>query len=118
MKVAVVGATGLVGTRMLQVLAERHFPVDELIPVASEKSVGKKISFAGREWTVVSADDAIKAKPALALFSAGGSTSAALAPRFAEAGIRVVDNRSQWRMAATEKVVVAEINGDVLRAEE
>ena len=118
MKVAVVGATGLVGTRMLQVLAERHFPVDELIPVASEKSVGKKISFAGREWTVVSADDAIKAKPALALFSAGGSTSAALAPRFAEAGIRVVDNSSQWRMDPTKKLVVPEINGDVLTAED
>ena len=114
MKVAVVGATGLVGTRMLQVLEERHFPVDELIPVASEKSVGRKVSFNGREWTVVSAADAIKARPAVALFSAGGGTSADLAPQFAAAGIRVIDNSSQWRMDPTKKLVVPEINADVL----
>lgn len=114
MKVAVVGATGLVGTRMLEVLEERNFPVDELIPVASEKSVGRKVSFRGREWTVVSADDAIAMKPALALFSAGGGTSANLAPKFADAGIRVVDNSSQWRMDPGKKLVVPEINGDVL----
>ena len=114
MKVAVVGATGLVGTRMLEVLEERNFPVDELIPVASEKSVGRKVAFKGRQWAVVSAEDAIKAKPALALFSAGGGTSADLAPKFAAAGIRVVDNSSQWRMDPTKKLVVPEINADVL----
>ena len=101
MKVAVVGATGLVGTRMLEVLAERNFPVTELIPVASAKSVGRKITFQGKEWTVVSAEDAIAARPDLALFSAGGSTSAEIAPKFAELGTRVVDNSSQWRMDPT-----------------
>ena len=114
MKVAVVGATGLVGTRMLEVLAERNFPVTELLPVASAKSVGRKITFQGKEWTVVSAEDAIAARPDLALFSAGGSTSAELAPKFAEVGTRVVDNSSQWRMDPTKKLVVPEINGDVL----
>lgn len=114
MKVAVVGATGLVGTRMLQVLEERNFPVDELIPVASEKSIGRKVTFKGKQWTVVSAEDAIAMKPALALFSAGGGTSASLAPKFAQAGIRVVDNSSQWRMDPTKKLVVPEINADVL----
>ena len=114
MKVAVVGATGLVGTRMLELLEERNFPVDELLPVASEKSVGKKVVFGGREWTVLSADDAIAAHPQLALFSAGGGTSSELAPRFAAAGCRVVDNSSFWRMDPTKKLVVPEINGDVL----
>ena len=114
MKVAVVGATGLVGTRMLEVLAERNFPVTELLPVASAKSVGRKITFQGKEWTVVSAEDAIAARPDLALFSAGGSTSAELAPKFAEVGCRVVDNSSQWRMDPTKKLVVPEINGDVI----
>lgn len=114
MKVAVVGATGLVGTRMLQVLEERNFPVDELIPVASEKSVGKKVVFKGREWTVVSAAQAIERKPALALFSAGGGTSEELAPAFAAAGCKVVDNSSFWRMDPTKKLVVPEINGDVI----
>lgn len=118
MKVAVVGATGLVGTRMLQILEERKFPVTELIPVASEKSVGRKVKFAGREWTVVSAEDALAARPALALFSAGGSTSAVLAPKFAEVGCRVVDNSSQWRMDPGKKLVVPEINGDVLTADD
>ena len=118
MKVALVGATGLVGTRMLQVLEERDFPVDELIPVASEKSVGRKVGFKGREWTVVSAEDAIAAKPQLALFSAGGETSHQLAPLFAAAGCRVVDNSSFWRMDATKKLVVPEINGDVLTADD
>ena len=106
MKVAVVGATGLVGTRMLEVLAERNFPVTELLPVASAKSVGRKITFQGREWTVVSAEDAIAARPDLALFSAGGGTSAELAPKFAAVGCRVVDNSSQWRMDPTKKLVV------------
>ena len=114
MKVAVVGATGLVGTRMLEVLAERNFPVTELLPVASAKSVGRKIKFQGKEWTVVSAEDAIAARPDLALFSAGGGTSAELAPKFAAVGTRVVDNSSQWRMDPTKKLVVPEINGDVL----
>ncbi len=114
MKVAVVGATGLVGTRMLEVLAERDFPVTELYPVASAKSVGRKITFKGKEYAVVSADDAIAAHPDLALFSAGGDTSRELAPEFAAAGCRVVDNSSCWRMDPTKKLVVPEINGDVL----
>ena len=114
MKVAVVGATGLVGTRMLQVLEEMNFPVTELIPVASEKSIGRKVKFAGKEWTVVSADDAIAQRPALALFSAGGGTSEELAPKFAEAGCRVVDNSSFWRMDPGKKLIVPEINGDCL----
>ncbi len=114
MKVAVVGATGLVGSKMLQVLEERNFPVTELIPVASEKSVGLKITFKGKEYTVVSADDAIAMKPAIALFSAGGSTSLALAPKFAEAGCRVIDNSSAWRMHSDIKLVVPEVNGGVL----
>lgn len=114
MKVAVVGATGLVGTRMLEVLAERNFPVTELLPVASAKSVGRVITFKGKEWKVVSAEDAIAARPDLALFSAGGDTSRELAPKFAEAGCRVVDNSSCWRMDPTKKLVVPEINADVL----
>ena len=114
MKVAVVGVTGLVGTRMVEVLEERNFPVDELIPVASERSVGKKISFKGKEYAVVSADDAIAKKPDLALFSAGADISRELAPRFAAVGCRVVDNSSCWRMDPTKKLVVPEINADVL----
>lgn len=114
MKVAVVGATGLVGTKMLQVLAERNFPVTELIPVASEKSVGKTITFNNQPYTIVSMEAAIAAKPALALFSAGGGTSLEWAPKFAEAGITVVDNSSAWRMDATKKLVVPEVNADVL----
>ena len=118
MKVALVGATGLVGTRMLQVLEERQFPVDELIPVASEKSIGRKVAFRGCEWTVVSADDAVAAHPQLALFSAGGETSRNLAPLFAAVGCRVVDNSSFWRMDPTKPLVVPEINGDVLTADD
>ena len=118
MKVAVVGATGLVGTRMLEVLEERAFPVTELLPVASSRSVGRKVGFAGKEWTVVSADDAIAARPDLALFSAGASASRELAPRFAEAGCRVVDNSSCWRMDPSKKLVVPEINGDVITADD
>ena len=98
MRIAVVGATGLVGSKMLQVLAERNFPVDELYPVASAKSIGKEIDFKGKKYKVVSAEDAIAAKPDIALFSAGGSTSLELAPKFAEAGITVIDNSSAWRM--------------------
>ena len=114
MKVAVVGATGLVGTKMLQVLTERNFPVTELLPVASAKSVGKQVEFKGKKYTVVSADDAIAARPALALFSAGGSTSLEWAPKFAAAGITVVDNSSAWRMDPTKKLVVPELNADAL----
>jgi aspartate-semialdehyde dehydrogenase len=114
MKVAVVGATGLVGTKMLQVLAERQFPVDELLPVASAKSVGKEVIFKGKPYKVVSMEDAIKAKPNVAIFSAGGSTSLEWAPKFAEAGITVIDNSSAWRMDPTKKLVVPEINADAL----
>ena len=116
MKVVVVGATGLVGTKMLQVLAERNFPITELLPVASEKSVGKQVEFKGKKYTVVSANDAIAAKPALALFSAGGGTSLEWAPKFAAAGITVVDNSSAWRMDPTKRLVVPELNADVLTA--
>jgi aspartate-semialdehyde dehydrogenase len=118
MKVAVVGATGLVGSAMLKVLTERNFPVSELIPVASEKSIGKEVSFKGKNYKVVGYEDAIKMKPALALFSAGGSTSLELAPKFAEAGITVIDNSSAWRMDPDKKLVVPEVNADVLTAED
>jgi aspartate-semialdehyde dehydrogenase len=118
MKVAVVGATGLVGSKMLQILDERNFPVTELIPVASEKSVGKEIEFKGKKYKVVSMTDAIAAKPAVALFSAGGSTSLEWAPKFAEAGITVIDNSSAWRMDPSKKLVVPEINADVLTAQD
>jgi aspartate-semialdehyde dehydrogenase len=114
MRVAVVGATGLVGTKMLQVLAERNFPVSELIPVASEKSVGKKITYKEKEYTIVSIQSAIDAKPNVAIFSAGGSTSLEWAPKFAEAGITVIDNSSAWRMDPDKKLVVPEVNAEVL----
>jgi len=116
MKVAVVGATGLVGTKMLQVLAERNFPVTELIPVASERSVGKEIIFKGKPYKVVSMQEAIDAKPAVALFSAGGSTSLEWSPKFAAAGITVIDNSSAWRMDKNIKLVVPEVNGNVITA--
>src|SRR5919112_338398 len=118
MKVAVVGATGLVGTKMLEVLAERDFPVDELIPVASERSVGKQISFKGKQYKVVSMQDGIAAKPDVAIFSAGGSTSLEWAPKFAEAGITVIDNSSAWRMDPTKPLVVPEVNAQVLTAKD
>ena len=118
MKVAVVGATGLVGTKMLQVLAERNFPVTEIIPVASEKSVGKEVEFKGKKYKVVSMSDGIAAKPAVAIFSAGGGTSLEWAPKFAEAGIRVIDNSSAWRMDPTKKLVVPEVNAAVLTKED
>jgi aspartate-semialdehyde dehydrogenase len=114
MKVAVVGATGLVGTKMLEVLEERNFPVTELIPVASEKSVGKKLRFQNRDWAVVAITDAILAKPAIAIFSAGGATSLKWAPEFASAGITVIDNSSAWRMDPTKKLIVPELNADAL----
>ena len=116
MKVAVVGATGLVGTKMLDVLAERNFPVTELIPVASEKSIGKKISFKGVEYAVVGMQAAIDAKPDIALFSAGGNTSLEWAPKFAAAGITVIDNSSAWRMDSEKKLIVPEVNANELTA--
>jgi aspartate-semialdehyde dehydrogenase len=114
MKVAVVGATGLVGTVMLKVLEERNFPLTELIPVASEKSVGKEISYKGKKYAVVNMDTAIAMKPAIALFSAGGDTSLQHAPRFAEAGTIVIDNSSAWRMDPTKKLIVPEVNAHML----
>ena len=114
MKIAVVGATGLVGGEILKVLAERNFPITELIPVASERSIGSKVAFKGQEFTVVGYEAAIAAQPAIAIFSAGGGTSLALAPKFAEAGITVIDNSSAWRMDPTKKLVVPEINAHTL----
>ncbi|TGE14551.1 aspartate-semialdehyde dehydrogenase [Hymenobacter elongatus] len=114
MKVAVVGATGLVGGEMLKVLAERNFPVTELLPVASEKSVGQQIEFRGVKYKVVSMDTALAARPDVAIFSAGGSISKEQAPRFAEAGTVVIDNSSAWRMDPTKKLVVPEINAKEL----
>jgi aspartate-semialdehyde dehydrogenase len=118
MKVAVVGATGLVGTVMLKVLEERNFPLTELIPVASEKSVGKEISYKGKKYAVVNIDTAIAMKPAIALFSAGGETSLQHAPRFAEAGTIVIDNSSAWRMDPTKKLIVPEVNAHVLNIDD
>lgn len=118
MKIAVVGATGMVGGVMLKVLEERGFPVDELTPVASERSVGGTVCFGGREWTVVGMEAAIERRPDLALFSAGGGTSLEWAPRFAEVGCTVIDNSSAWRMHADKKLVVPEINGHVLTADD
>jgi aspartate-semialdehyde dehydrogenase len=118
MKIAVVGATGLVGTKMLQILEERNFPVTELIPVASERSAGKEISFKGKKYKVVTAQTAIDMKPALALFSAGGGTSLEWAPKFAAVGIVVIDNSSAWRMDPTKKLIVPELNADALTKED
>ena len=114
MKIAVVGATGMVGQIMLKVLEERNFPVTELIPVASERSIGKKIIFKGNEIEIVSMQNAIDRKPEIALFSAGGTSSLEFAPKFAAAGTTVIDNSSVWRMEADKKLVVPEINADVL----
>jgi aspartate-semialdehyde dehydrogenase len=114
MKIAVVGATGMVGEVMLKLLAERNFPISELIPVASEKSVGKPLSFKGKDYTIVSIEDAIAKKPAIAIFSAGGETSLQWAPKFADAGTTVIDNSSAWRMDTSKKLVVPEINASVL----
>jgi aspartate-semialdehyde dehydrogenase len=118
MKVAVVGATGLVGGEMLKVLEERNFPVTELIPVASEKSVGKTVKFQSKEFKIASMEDAVKMKPQIAIFSAGGSTSLEWAPKFAEAGTTVIDNSSAWRMDPDKKLVVPEVNADVLTKED
>lgn len=114
MKVAIVGATGLVGNVMLNVLEERNFPVDELLLVASERSVGKKIKFKGKDISVISIPSAIEAKPDIALFSAGGGTSLEWAPKFAVVGTTVIDNSSAWRMDNTKKLVVPEINANEL----
>ena len=118
MKVAVVGATGLVGTVMCKMLEERDFPVTELIPVASARSAGKQIVFKGKSYTVVTNEDAVKAKPDIALFSAGGNTSKEWAPKYAEAGTTVVDNSSAWRMDPTKRLVVPEINANILTKED
>lgn len=114
MKIAVVGATGLVGAKMLEVLAERNFPISELVLVASEKSIGKEITYKNNVYKVISMNDAIALKPQIALFSAGGNTSLDWAPKFAEAGIKVIDNSSAWRMDVTKKLVVPEINAHTL----
>ncbi|WP_374540255.1 aspartate-semialdehyde dehydrogenase [Flavobacterium sp.] len=118
MRVAVVGATGMVGEVMLQVLAERNFPVTELIPVASEKSVGKEIEWKGNKYTVVSLATAVEMKPQIALFSAGGDTSKEWAPKFAEVGTTVIDNSSAWRMDVSKKLIVPEINASQLTKED
>jgi len=118
MKVAVVGATGMVGQVMLKVLEERDFPVDELIPVGSDKSIGKEIYFRGKAYKCVSMSDAVSMKPEIAIFSAGGTPSLEWAPKFAAAGTTVIDNSSAWRMDATKKLVVPEINAHVLTKED
>lgn len=118
MRIAVVGATGLVGQKMLQVLAERNFPVTELIPVASERSVGKEIEYQSKIYKIVSMQDAIAMKSKIALFSAGGSTSLEWAPKFAEVGTTVIDNSSAWRMHPDKKLVVPEVNAEVLTKED
>ena len=118
MKVAVVGATGMVGEVMLKVLSERNFPITELLLVASERSVGKKLSYKDKEYTIIGLADAVAAKPDIAIFSAGGDTSLEWAPKFAEAGTTVVDNSSAWRMDPTKKLVVPEINAGELTKED
>lgn len=118
MKVAIIGATGLVGSEILKVLAERNFPLSEIIPVASERSIGKKVNFKGADYTVVNYETAIAMKPNVALFSAGGKTSLEIAPKFAAAGITVVDNSSTWRMDPTKKLIVPEINARILTKED
>ncbi|MGL4585367.1 MAG: aspartate-semialdehyde dehydrogenase [Flavobacterium sp.] len=118
MKIAVVGATGMVGEIMLKVLAERNFPVTELIPVASEKSVGKEVDFKGKKYTIKSMEEAVMMKPDIALFSAGGSISLECAPKFAAVGTTVIDNSSAWRMDTTKKLIVPEINADSLTKED
>ena len=118
MKVALVGVTGLVGNVMCEVLSETNFPVDHLVPVASARSIGREIKYGGNKYTVMGMEEAIKAKPDIAIFSAGGSTSLEWAPRFADEGIRVVDNSSAWRMDPSKKLVVPEVNADTLTSED
>ena len=117
MRIAVVGATGMVGEIMLKVLAERNFPVTELYLVASERSVGKKINFKGKDYEVIGLQTAVDLKPDIALFSAGGETSLEWAPKFAKNGTTVVDNSSAWRMDKTKKLVIPEINASELTKE-
>ena len=114
MKVAVVGVTGVVGTVMLNLLDKRKFPITQIIPIASKKSVGKKIKFKGKDYSIVSLTDALTIKPDIALFSAGGTTSKEWAPKFADIGTRVVDNSSAWRMDSTKKLIVSEVNSETL----
>ncbi len=118
MRIAVVGATGMVGEIMLKVLAERNFPVTELIPVASEKSIGKEVEFKGKFYKVVGLQTAVDRKADVALFSAGGDTSLEWAPKFAAAGTTVIDNSSAWRMDPTKKLIVPEINASELTKED
>jgi len=118
MKVAIVGVTGLVGEVFLEVLEERNFPVTDLIPVASARSMGSTVAFKGREWTVQSIEEAIQAAPEIALFSAGAQVSLEFAPKFAERGTVVIDNSSAWRMDADKKLIVPEVNGDILNGED
>ena len=118
MKVAIIGATGMVGEVMLKVLSERKFPITELLLVASERSIGKKLSYKGEEHTIIGLSDAVAAQPDIAIFSAGGDTSAEWAPKFAEAGTTVIDNSSAWRMDPTKKLVVPEINANALTSED
>ncbi len=118
MKIAVVGATGLVGTEVLKVLAERRFPLTGLLPVASARSVGQVVEFEGKKYPVVSLDDALAARPDIAIFSAGGAVSREHAPRFAAVGTTVIDNSSAWRLDPTKKLVVPELNADTLTAED
>jgi aspartate-semialdehyde dehydrogenase len=118
MKVAVVGATGMVGNVMLEVLREQQFPISELIPVASERSVGAEIAYNGKNYKVVGMQTAVALRPDVAIFSAGGETSLEWAPQFAEVGTTVIDNSSAWRMDPTKKLIVPEINGDLLTKED
>ncbi|MFK7952584.1 MAG: aspartate-semialdehyde dehydrogenase [Ekhidna sp.] len=118
MKVALIGATGLVGKKMLEILDERNFPLDTLLPVASERSIGKKIRFKDREFEIISMENAIDSKPDIVLFSAGGSVSLEFAPQFAEVGSIVIDNSSAWRMDDTKKLIVPEVNGDEISVDD
>ena len=118
MKLAVVGITGMVGQEMVTVLEEMNFQIDEFIPVASERSIGKKIEYNGSECEVIGMEDAVKLKPNIAIFSAGGSVSLEWAPKFAELGTTVIDNSSAWRMDETKKLIIPEINGDILTKED
>jgi len=118
MKIAVVGATGLVGQEVLEVIAERGLKYDELLFVASARSVGKTLNYQGKEYVVISMEDAVSAKPDIAIFSAGGSTSLEWAPKFADAGCIVIDNSSAWRMNPKNKLIVPEINGEELRIDD
>ena len=118
MKLAVVGITGMVGQEMVTVLEEMNFQIDEFIPVASERSIGKKIEYNGSEYEVIGMEDAVKLKPNIVIFSAGGSVSLEWAPKFAEVGATVIDNSSAWRMDETKKLIIPEINGDILTKED